>query len=63
MWDAENPNPDDAPFLHQPHHPEGRPWADHDEVDAWALLLIDVYEGRAEFPKPEVTIVEVPVND
>ena len=36
VWDDENPNESGAPFFYQPYHPEGRPWVDRAEAQAWA---------------------------
>ena len=40
-WNASAPNPDDAPFWHQPHDLDGKEWADEATaqafVDKWML--------------------------
>lgn len=40
MWDSENPNENDAPFLFQPDWPNGTPWANKKQADAWAKAFI-----------------------
>ena len=63
VWDTENPNEFNAPFLAQPFNPEkAQPWQDRAEVEAWVLNEIEIWEGRKERPKPEEPIVEV-TND
>lgn len=41
VWDEENPNELDAPFLFQPDWPNGTPWADKAEAQAWVELYIE----------------------
>lgn len=45
MWDDENPNELNAPFLLQPDWPNGTPWANKEEVTAWAELVIASMEN------------------
>lgn len=40
IWDDQNPNENGAPFLYQPDHPDGRPWADRAEAQAWVVAFI-----------------------
>ena len=40
IWDNENPNENDAPFFFQPDQPDGTPWADEAEAEAWAVAFI-----------------------
>ena len=35
VWDDENPNETGAPFQLQDVHPDGRPWVDRAEAQAW----------------------------
>lgn len=44
IWDNENPNEFGAPFILQPDHPDGRPWQDQTEAEAWAQRLISELE-------------------
>lgn len=41
IWDDENPNENDAPFLYQPDLPDGTPWSSAEEADAWAKEFIN----------------------
>lgn len=41
VWDNERPNENNAPFLFQPDWPNGTPWTDRAEAEAWVNLLID----------------------
>lgn len=40
VWDNENPNENDEPFFFQPDQPDGTPWADEAEAEAWAVAFI-----------------------
>jgi hypothetical protein len=40
-WDTENLNPDNAPFLYQPEHPDGTAWASAQEAEDWVVNLIN----------------------
>lgn len=40
VWDNEIPNETGAPFLLQPQHPDGRDWANKEEVEAWLADFI-----------------------
>lgn len=40
VWDNENPNENGAPFFLQDIHPDGRPWADRAEAQAWLDAFI-----------------------
>jgi hypothetical protein len=40
IWDNENPNENNAPFLYQPDQPDGTPWASREEASAWAESFI-----------------------
>lgn len=41
VWDTENPNEKNAPFLLQPDWPDFTPWASREEAEAWVQLLIE----------------------
>lgn len=41
IWDTENPNENNAPFLLQPDWPDLTPWTDAAEATAWAELFIE----------------------
>ena len=49
VWDDENPNENGAPFLFQDVHPNGRPWANREEAQAWA----DAFIAELLAPAPE----------
>lgn len=40
VWDDENPNEYGAPFQFQPDRPDGQPWADRAEAQAWVDAFI-----------------------
>ena len=50
IWDDENPNENGAPFQLQDVHPDGRPWADRAEAQAW----VDAFIADLLAPAPEV---------
>ena len=41
VWDDENPNENGAPFFLQDVQPDGRPWADRAEAQAWVDAFIE----------------------
>ena len=41
IWDEENPNELNAPFILQPDHPDARPWVDRAEADGWAKAFVE----------------------
>lgn len=50
VWDNENPNENDAPFLLQPDWPDNTPWANKTEAESWALAFIESLENpESEF--------------
>lgn len=50
IWDTENPNEINAPFIFQPDWPVGTPWADAAEATAWAELFIEsLLDTTSEF--------------
>lgn len=56
IWDLENPNEINAPFLFQPDWPNATPWADADEAESWALAVIESLEN----PESEFLAGETP---
>ena len=58
VWDLENPNEADAPFLLQPYNPEnGQVWNTKEEATAWIEALIE------EWNQPVVEVVEEPTEE
>jgi hypothetical protein len=54
IWDNENPNENDAPFFFQPDQPDGTPWADKAEAEAWAVAFIaDLSAATPELDAPQ----------
>lgn len=50
IWDAENPNDKDAPFMFQPDWPDTTPWANKTEAEAWAKAFIaELEDPTSEF--------------
>jgi hypothetical protein len=50
VWDLENPNEFNVPFLFQPVWPDGTPWSDRSEAEAWVELFIDsMLDEASEF--------------
>lgn len=43
VWDNERPNENNAPFLFQPDWPNGTPWTDRAEAEAWVNLFIESF--------------------
>jgi len=41
IWDNDNPNELNAPFLYQPDWPDGTAWANKEEAQAWADLFVE----------------------
>jgi hypothetical protein len=58
VWDNENPNELNAPFLLQPDWPDSSPWANKAEAEDWALLFIESLEN----PESEFVPGESPDN-
>lgn len=50
IWDEENPNEKNAPFLYQPNYPNGDEWGSAEAATAWAELFI----SSAEDPTSEL---------
>ena len=40
VWDNENPNENDAPFMLQPDWPDTTPWESADQATEWAEVFI-----------------------
>jgi len=71
VWDNENPNENDAPFMFQPDWPDVTPWADAAQATDWAEVFIaSLVDPESEFvagnspdthpalrpePEPEIT--------
>jgi len=41
VWDNENPNENNQPFLFQPDWPDNTPWASRDEAEGWVSVFIE----------------------
>lgn len=53
IWDDENPNENGAPFQLQDVHPDGRPWVDRDEAQAWTEAFVNDLLAPAPEPTEE----------
>jgi hypothetical protein len=72
MFDNENPNEGDAPFMFQPDWPDVTPWADEAQATDWAEVFIASLENpESEFVagnspdahpalRPEAPVEEAP---
>jgi hypothetical protein len=40
IWDETCPNEENLPFFYQPEKPDGKPWNDKAEVEAWTENFI-----------------------
>jgi len=49
IWDLDNPNELDAPFLYQPTWPDMTPWGSREEAESWALAFIDSRNEESNF--------------
>lgn len=50
IWDTDNPNELNAPFLNQSSWPDGTEWLNKEEAQAWADLFIESLENpQSEF--------------
>jgi len=68
VWDLENPNEKNAPFLAQPNWPDGTAWKDKAEAEAWIELFIESMQNpESEFipgtspdnhPRPRPKLIE-----
>jgi hypothetical protein len=73
IWDLENPNDLNAPFIFQPDWPDTTPWASKEEAEDWAQVFIESLENpESEFipggspdthPAPRPEPVEDTPND
>ena len=52
VWDSENPNEENAPFFFQPDQPDGIPWANKAEAEAWAIAFIAELDTPEELDTP-----------
>ena len=41
IWDNENPNENDAPFMFQPDYPDLTPWASKADATNWVNVFIN----------------------
>ena len=41
VWDNEIPNELGAPFLFQPHHPNGHDWENKEDAESWVVGYIE----------------------
>jgi hypothetical protein len=61
IWDLVNTNEENAPFIYQPHWPNGTAWADAAEATAWAIAFIESLEnptaGLAAGNSPEEPVI------
>ena len=50
IWDNENPNENDAPFMFQPDFPDFTPWASKKQATDWAKVFIAaLVDPKSEF--------------
>ena len=50
IWDNDNPNENDAPFMFQPDFPDTTPWADAAQATEWAEVFIaSLVDPESEF--------------
>jgi hypothetical protein len=52
IWDINNPNENDAPFLFQPDHPDNKPWESKEAAEEWTVNIIN------EWLKPVIEVTE-----
>lgn len=60
MWDLDNPNEENAPFLYQPHWPSGVNWNSYEEAENWAKAVIAQREDKtngAPGSSPDLPII------
>ena len=60
VFDEENPNELNAPFLHQPQHPDGTDWENRAEAEEWAEEYIAAL--LAWVPEEETIEPETPAD-
>ena len=58
IWDNENPNENNAPFLRQPEWPDGTAWENEAQITAWADAAIAAFEN----PNSEMIAGPNPAN-
>ena len=70
LWDLDNPNENNEPFMYQPHFPNGDVWESHDEAESWAQAkVLEMTDESAPFapagrgwePQPKPTPEEIRV--
>jgi len=50
IWDNENPNDSNSPFMFQPDFPDTTPWADSAQATYWAEVFIaSLIDPESEF--------------
>lgn len=60
VWDDENPNEKNAPFLYQPDRVDGTPWGSRAEAEEWTLKIVDaMIEHEANIATTKTTAVEI----
>jgi hypothetical protein len=63
IWNDDMPNENDAPFLRQPVHPDGRAWVDFVEAEKWATDYIDfLLNPPAPVEEPAPAEIAAPVD-
>lgn len=51
IWDLENPNEDNLPFMLQAKWPNGTPWANSAEAASWAeQAILSLVDETADLP-------------
>jgi hypothetical protein len=50
VFDLDNPNENNAPFLRQDVHPDGRAWENKEEAQTWIDKLLVDWERPIEEP-------------
>jgi len=57
VWDLENPNEENKPFLYQPNQSDGTAWESSEQAKNWIEALIE------EWNQPVVEVVEEPTEE
>jgi hypothetical protein len=53
VWDLDNPNESNAPFLFQPSWPNDEPWSSYEEAKTWADQFVAMMnDGKNGSPGP-----------
>jgi hypothetical protein len=53
VFDLDNPNENNAPFLRQDVHPDGRAWESREEAQSWIDSILIEWAKPAEEPAEE----------